>query len=88
MRDAQADFEVGRLFQRFGKGGGGNITSNEFKQMMQQLAMEGKWRQNSGINNNLNGMSGGNATYASTSAAARSVRPPELPMNLPPAPGW
>jgi len=86
MRDAQADFEVGRLFQRFGKGGGGNITSNEFKQMMQQLAMEGKWRQNSGINNNLNGMSGGNATYASTSAAARSVRPPELPMNLPPAP--
>jgi hypothetical protein len=86
MRDAQADFEVGRLFQRFGKGGGGNITSNEFKQMMQQLAMEGKWRQNSGINNNLNGMSGGNATYASTSAAARSVRPPELPMSLPPAP--
>ena len=88
MQSAQADFEVGRLFQRFGKAGNGNITSAEFKQMMQQLALEGKWRQGGNGNNNRNNnsMTGANATYASTTAAAQSVRPPELPINLPAAP--
>ena len=90
LGSAAADFEVGRLFQRFGKSSNGNITSNEFKQMMQQLALEGKWRQspgrNGGASTNSNVPSGANATYASTSAAAYSVKPPELPINLPVAP--
>ena len=58
--------------------------------MMQQLALEGKWRQNAAPNGNTNMNnnvpSGANATYASTNATAYSVKPPELPINLPVAP--
>ena len=87
---AAADFEVRRAFPEIGKSSNGAITSNEFKQMMQQLALEGKWRQNAASNGsrnmNNNVPSGANATYASTNATAYSVKPPELPINLPVAP--
>ena len=47
----KTDFEVGRLFARFGKqGNNGQITSNEFKEMMHALAKEGRWQQKGGDN--------------------------------------
>ena len=85
----KTDFEVGRLFARFGKSGAnGQITSNEFKEMMHSLAKEGRWQEqrSGGQQRAGNNMRSASTSYASTSAAAAAVAPPEHFFNLPLAP--
>lgn len=82
------DFEVGRLFARFGKRGDGQISSEEFKEMMRTMAAEGTWQQGRGGSANI-GLAVPKATghsYAATSAAAAAIAPPEQFFKLPLAP--
>jgi hypothetical protein len=82
------DFEVGRLFARFGKRGDGQISSEEFKEMMRTMAAEGTWQRGRGGSAN-NGLAVPKATghsYAATSAAAAAITPPEQFFKLPMAP--